>query len=134
MEFDFGARIAAKKQQASSAVGHGQVDEIPVIGGDGMHRDMEELADRLVQIFQPELRSDFGGTEFEPELQGSPIDLCDGYAPSCEAEVAGGEDDEVQFRLAAAEGKSGPAEDFIRRVADALRAASKASRIALTPL
>src|SRR5262245_64700836 len=79
---------------------------------------MQELADQLVQVFEPQLRRGFGRAQFEAELGGAPIDLGERPAPLGEAEVESGEHDEIERRPGLAEAEGRPAENLVRRFAD----------------
>jgi hypothetical protein len=52
VEFEVRTCVAAKEQQSSPTVCHREVDQVTVIRGDRLHRDMQKLADPLVQILK----------------------------------------------------------------------------------
>jgi hypothetical protein len=59
----------------------GQVDEIAAVGRDRPHRHVQEFADRLVQILEPQVRRGFGGTELKTQLQRPPVEIAQRPAP-----------------------------------------------------
>jgi hypothetical protein len=55
---DIGPRTTSDQDEASAAVPHDKDHQLPVSRRNGVHRNAQKLADRLIWILEPQLRSD----------------------------------------------------------------------------
>ena len=115
-------RIAANEEKRAAPIAEREVNQLSAVSGNRAHGDVQELADRLVEIVEAQDRSDFCGAEVEPERVGTRVDVAQRRAVRTKPELGRGDNDQVNVELGAAEWKCRPAQDFVRPVAHGDRA------------
>ena len=62
-----GACVTTEKQEANAAVGFGyrEINQCPVVFRHRFHRDVEEVAGRLVTVIKAQCGANFGRTKFK---------------------------------------------------------------------
>src|SRR5262245_15282143 len=109
---EVGLRAAAQQRQSGAAVRQREIDELAAVGALRLHRDVEELADRLIQVLQPQLRPDFLGAQLEAEPDGAVMNVGE-FAALAEAERRDRQQDEIELLVFAGKRERRPAENFI---------------------
>src|SRR5262249_43145618 len=114
----FRIAVLANQDHSLAAVGDHQYDRLAGPGADRLHADVQELADRLVEILQPKLRTDLGAGELEAELLRLRVDIRERHGPAAEAEVGRRHRDEVDVHPRRAETERRAPENLLGQVAD----------------
>ena len=57
----------ANEQQSSTTITNGEIDWLPAVARDRLHRDVQKLARRLIEVAEAESGSDFRGTKRETQ-------------------------------------------------------------------
>jgi hypothetical protein len=102
---ELGMRVAGDENEPATAIGYGEIGRLPAISGNRRHGDMKELAERLVQVLQPQLWPNLCRAELEPKLPSPRRNISERHALLLEAELGDREDDEASIapRLAEVE-------------------------------
>jgi hypothetical protein len=110
-------RVARDENEPGAAIGHGEIGRLSAISGNRRHGDMKELAERLVQVLQPQPWPDLGRAELEAKLPSARVDIGERRA-LLEAEVGDREDNEASITPDLAEVECGAAENLVCPVSD----------------
>ena len=119
-----GITVAADKYELRAASAYGEANQFPCVSRDRFHRDVEKLAEWLVEIIKTQSRADFGRTQIKSQRNGSGVDIVernlDGFARSLVAkpELKDRKDDEVQLNRFFDKWECRATQNFVRIVAN----------------
>jgi len=68
-------RVATDEDEPGAAIGYGEIARLAATSGNGRHGDMKKLAERLVQVLEPQLWPDLGRAKLEAKLPSARIDV-----------------------------------------------------------
>ena len=57
----------ANEQQSSTTITNGEIDWLPALARNRVHRDAQKRAQRLIEVAEAESRADFGRTKRETQ-------------------------------------------------------------------
>jgi hypothetical protein len=110
--------VTGDENEPGTAIGYGEIGRLPAKYGNRSHGGMKELAERLVQVLQPQLRRDLGRAELEAKLPSARVHIGKRRALLLEAELGDREDDEASIAPNLAEFERRAAENLVRPVSD----------------
>src|SRR5262245_31245090 len=89
--------IGAYERETGPEVHQGQDCGLAGIGRDRLHCDIERFSEWLIAVLEPQLRSDFGGTQLETHLLCAPVDLRVGRSIRFHAKLCSRQNNELHL-------------------------------------